>query len=91
MPIPTAVHQFILSQFRFSLMIVLLSWKNPLGKVYKSEPGNELKSYMDHSIDPFVSSTLSWFTSNVNTVTGSFYKGHENLALTSLCYPPSFP
>lgn len=43
MPIPTAVHQFILTQFRINLIIVLLSWKNPPGKVYKSELGNELK------------------------------------------------
>jgi len=38
-----AVHQFVITQFRIRLIMLLLSWKNPLGKEYKSELGNELK------------------------------------------------
>ena len=88
MPIPKAVHQFILTHFRVSLIISLLSWKNPLGKLYISELGNELKIKLYVAL---VSSTFSWFISNVNPVTISFYNGHEDFALPSLSCPLWFP
>lgn len=79
--------QSISLRFRISLITALLSWKISTQKIVQIRAGEWIKKQVACSSFKYhLSLVYLWCESG-----DSFYKRHEDSALTSLCYPLWFP